>query len=111
MEAGGYEELGIVKFNGSMGWRDLDVDGRVKFFDVESFKYGKTIGIRFRAYHGGILDNCGTVEFYFMGVKSMLLRGSGTEVHGKSTRQGCGSKAYVCVILVLTVTMGTIRKK
>ena len=68
MEAGGYEELGIVKFKGSMGWRDLDVDGRVKFFDVESFKYGKTIGIGFRAYNGGILDNGGTVEFYFMGV-------------------------------------------
>ena len=85
----------------------MDVDGRVKFFDVESFKYGKTIGIRFRAYDGGVLDNGGTVEFYFMGVKSMLLRVSRTEVHGKSTGLGCGSKAYVCVILVLTVTMGT----
>ena len=52
------------------------------------------------------MDNGGKVEFYFMGVKSMLLRGSGIEVHGKSTRQGCGSKAYICVILVLTVTMG-----
>ena len=42
-----------------------------------------------------------------MGVKSMLLRSSGAEVQGKSTGQECGSKAYVCVILVLTVTMGT----
>ena len=81
MEAGGYEELAIIKFKGSMGGRDLDVDGRVKFFDVESFKYGKTIGIGFRAYGGGIFDNGGTVEFYFMGVKSMLFRGSRTEVH------------------------------
>ena len=85
----------------------MDVDGRVKFFDVESFKYGKTIGIGFRPYGGGILDKGGTVEFYFMGVKSMLLRGSGTEVHGMSMGQGCGSKAYVCVILVLTVNIGT----
>ena len=30
------------------------------------------------------MDNGGTVKFYFMGVKSMLLRGSGTEEHGKS---------------------------
>ena len=76
------------------------------FFNVESCKYGKTIGIRFRAYDGGILDDGGAVEFYFMDVKSMLFRGSGTEMHGKSTGQGCGSKAYACVILVLTVTMG-----
>ena len=89
-----------------MRGRDLDVDARVKFFNVESFKYGKAIGIRFSAYDGCILNNGGTVEFYFMGVKSMLLRGSGNEVNGKSTGQGCGSKAYVCVILVLTVTMG-----
>ena len=46
MEPGGFEVLGIVKFKGSMGGRDLDVDGRVKFFNVESFKYGKTIWIR-----------------------------------------------------------------
>ena len=46
------------------------------------------------------------VKFYFMGVKSMLLRGSGTELHGKHTGQGCGSKSNVCVILMLTVTMG-----
>ena len=66
-------------------------------------RYGSDRG----AYDGGILDNGGTVEFYFMGVKiCMLLRGSGTEVHGKSTGQGCGGNAYVCVILVLTVTMG-----
>ena len=84
-----------------MGRRDLDVDGRVNFFDVESFKYGKTIGIGFRPYGAGILDNGGTVEFYLMGVKSMLLRGSGTEMHGKSTGQGCGRKAYICVILML----------
>ena len=75
MEAGGYEVLGIVKFKGSMGGRDLDVDGRVTFFNVESFKYGKTIGIGFRPYGGGILDKGGTVDFYFMGVKSMLLIG------------------------------------
>ena len=74
----------------------MDVDGRVKFFDVESFKYGKTIGIELRAYDGGIVDNGGTVEFYFIGVKSMLLRGSGAEVHGKSTGQGCGSKQCMC---------------
>ena len=97
MEAEGYEELRIIKFKGSTGERDLDVDGRVKFFDVESFNYGKTIGVGFRAFDGGILDNGGTVEFYFIVVKSMLLRGSGTEVHGKSTGQGCGSKAYVCI--------------
>ena len=29
----------------------------MNFFNVESFKYEKTIGIRFRAYDGGILDN------------------------------------------------------
>ena len=42
----------------------------MKFFDVESFKYGKTLGIGFTAHDGGILDNGGMVEFYFMGVKS-----------------------------------------
>ena len=59
MEAGWYGELGVVEFKGSMGWRDLDVEGRVTLFDVESFEYGKTIGIGFRAYDGGILDNGG----------------------------------------------------
>ena len=44
METGEYEVLGIVKFNCSIGGRDLDVDGR-KFFNIESFKYGKPIGI------------------------------------------------------------------
>ena len=52
----------------------MDVDGRVKFFDVESFKYGKTIGIGFRTHDGGILNYGGTIEFYFMGVKVCCLR-------------------------------------
>ena len=90
-----YEELVIVKFKVSMGGRDFDVDGRVTFFDVEGFKYGKTIVIGFTAYDGGILDNGGTVEFYFMGVKSMLLWGSLTEVHGKSTGQGVDAQNYL----------------